>query len=288
MIHSMTGFGKAIGEFQHKKINVEIRSLNSKQLDLNTKISGLYREKEHSYRTHAAKSIVRGKAELSIYVENLGEQPKAGINHELAQNYFRDLKSLADSIGETNTSLLGHVLKMPDVLKTDRPEIEAEEWGTVSETINQAITHFNEFRLQEVKKLGDDFTNRLAIILDLLQQIEVLEEERISTVKTRLVGNLDSLKVEVDQNRFEQELIYYLEKYDITEEKVRLKAHCEYFTETMNQKDAQGKKLGFIGQEMGREINTIGSKANHSGIQKLVVQMKDELEKIKEQVLNVL
>jgi uncharacterized protein (TIGR00255 family) len=288
MILSMTGFGKAIGEHQNKKINVEVRSLNSKQLDLNTKISGMYREKEHAYRSLAGKVIVRGKSELSIYVESLGEQPKAAINQELAHNYYRDIKKLADSIDEGNTSLLGQVLRMPDVLKTDRPEVEKIEWEIIEKTIDEALVKFNEFRSQEGAKLGDDFKLRLSTILSLLADIEDLDKDRIEKVKEKLKANLASLKVEVDHNRFEQELIYYLEKYDITEEKVRLKAHCEYFIETMNEKDAQGKKLGFIGQELGREINTIGSKANHSEIQRLVVQMKDELEKIKEQVLNVL
>ena len=288
MIRSMTGFGKASREFQHKKINVEVRSLNSKQLDLNTRISGYYREKEHAYRGIAGKAIVRGKSELSIYVENNAEQPKAVINQELAQNYYQDLKNLANSINESNTSLLSQVLRMPDVMKTERSETEKEEWGIVEQTIDEALVKFNEFRAQEGEKLGEDFKFRLSTILKLLKNIEVLEGNRMKKVKERLTTNLDALKIEVDQNRFEQELIYYLEKFDITEEKVRLRAHCEYFIETMNEKEAQGKKLGFISQELGREINTIGSKANHSEIQKLVVQMKDELEKIKEQVLNVL
>ncbi|MBL4652147.1 MAG: YicC family protein [Flavobacteriales bacterium] len=288
MIRSMTGFGKASGEFQHKKINVEVRSLNSKQLDLSTRISGHYREKEHAYRGIAGKAIVRGKSELSIYIENNAEQPKAVINQELAQNYYQDIKNLADSINESNTSLLGQVLRMPDVMKTERSETEEGEWSIVENAIDEALHKFNSSREQEGEKLGIDFKMRLGIILNLLSEIETLEGDRMEKVKERLTTNLDSLKIEVDQNRFEQELIYYLEKYDITEEKVRLRAHCEYFIETMNEKEAQGKKLGFIGQELGREINTIGSKANHSEIQKMVVQMKDELEKIKEQVLNVL
>jgi len=288
MIRSMTGFGKALGEYQDKKINVEVRSLNSKQLDLNTRISGHYRENEHSYRSLVGKAVIRGKSELSIYTENNADLPKATINVDLAKNYYDDLKSFADSINENKTSLLSQVLRMPDVMKTSHPEIETGEWDTVSKTIENAIVKFNEFRIQEGEKLGNDFKMRLQTILNLLSKIEGLDNDRINKVKVKLTANLDSLKIEVDQNRFEQELIYYIEKYDITEEKVRLRAHCEYFIETMNEKDAQGKKLGFIGQEMGREINTIGSKANHSEIQKLVVQMKNELEKIKEQVLNVL
>lgn len=286
----MTGFGKAVGEFQHKKINVEIKSLNSKQLDLNAKITGLYREKELEYRNIAGNSIIRGKSEIAIYVENLGEEPKAAINQDLAVNYWNDIKSLAQRIGEDNVSLLTHVLRMPDVLKTDRPEIPDEEWKVVTKTIDEALKTFNQFRIDEGSKLEEDFKLRLANILSFLSEIEKLEEERINNVKEKLSSSLNILadKIDVDQNRFEQELIYYLEKLDITEEKVRLRSHCDYFMTNLSEGDAQGKKLGFIAQEMGREINTIGSKANHSEIQKLVVQMKDDLEKIKEQVLNVL
>lgn len=249
-----------------------------------------YKSKEIELRSFLSKEVGRGKMELSIYVESLGEESKISINQELAVKYHNELKSLADNINESGNNLLGHLLRMPDVMKAEREEINDNEWTEVHKGINNTLDAFNNYRAIEGEKLFADFKIRIEKILALLSEIEQYESERIEKVKSRITQNLEAHvgTDKIDNNRFEQELIFYMEKFDITEEKVRLKAHCDYFIETANEKNSQGKKLGFITQEIGREINTIGSKSNHAAMQKAVVLMKDELEKIKEQSLNIL
>jgi len=289
MIKSMTGFGKAVTSFGNKNITVEIRSLNSKQLDLNVRMPSLYREKEMGLRSMLSKTLGRGKSELNISLENIGEESNHTINHDLATNYFQELQKLSDKLGLQSPSL-ETLIKMPDVMRAERQPLNEEEWKAVAQTIDQAVENLIDFRNREGGILEEDFKKRNNTILELLDAVEQYEEERVKTVREKIEKHLEESVGEqkVDQNRLEQELIYYLEKLDITEEKLRLRTHCAYFEDTLNADTSQGKKLGFIVQEMGREINTTGSKANHAEIQKLVVQMKDELEKIKEQMLNVL
>lgn len=286
-MRSMTGFGKAVCELPGKKVTVEVRSLNSKQLDLNLRVPGLYREKESELRSEISKQTERGKVDVGIFSESTGESNSMTINRALAKGYYNELSSLAKELNEKNDHLLPLVLKMPDVLKSDRQELDEKEWKEVRACVDKAVQDFLRFRDDEGKTLEKDFVNRLGSIVKLLDEVKVLDVKRIPTVRERLQKSVDELKEKIDQNRFEQELIYYIEKFDITEEKLRLQTHCDYFIATM-QEPSSGRKLGFITQEIGREINTIGSKANDAGIQKLVVQMKDELEKIKEQLLNVL
>ena len=292
MIQSMTGYGKAVKNMDNKKLTVEIRALNSKQADINTKIPALYREKEMELRNLLAKRLGRGKIELNFWFEEQESSATIVFNKPVIQDYYQQLKKTTQILDydAENDNILEIIMRMPDVLKTETKELDENEWAQILNTVEDAIDEIEKFRNQEGKVLQDDFLKRIAKIEDLLQQVEPFEKERIEKVKTRISQHInDHLNdLEIDQNRFEQELIYYLEKFDITEEKVRLKNHCRYFVETLNQEQTQGKKLGFITQEIGREINTLGSKANHSEIQKIVVQMKDELEKIKEQVLNVL
>ena len=286
----MTGFGKATKTITNKAFTVEIRSVNSKQLDLNLRMPSMYREKEIELRNAVAEKLVRGKTDLSIYFESNGEEKSVQINQELAKIYFADLLQLAKSVGRENEPLIPSLLRMPDIMKSEKNELDENEWKEILALIDDAIVQYNVFRSQEGKTLQAEFTARVQSILSLLQQVDPFEKERIETIKERIQKNLADAagKENIDQNRFEQELIYYLEKFDVTEEKVRLKTHCDYFLSTIKDEQDQGRKLNFISQEMGREINTLGSKANHSEIQKLVVQMKDELEKIKEQLLNVL
>lgn len=286
----MTGYGKAIETINQKKFTVEVRSVNSKQLDLNVKLPSLYREKEIELRNAVSEKMGRGKAEISLQCESNGEEKLTKIDVELAKRYYEDIELLSNEIGKSDESVLSILMRMPDVLKAEKTELDEEEWNAIMQLTLKAVDAFDEFRNQEGAALEKDLKTRVASILSLLKQVEPFEEERLTTVKERIQKKLSEhlSKDDVDNNRFEQELIYYLEKFDITEEKVRLKAHCDYFLETLNSSAGQGKKLGFIGQEMGREINTLGSKANHSEMQKVVVQMKDELEKIKEQILNVL
>ncbi|MCX6252137.1 MAG: YicC family protein [Bacteroidetes bacterium] len=295
MITSMTGYGKAVAELPGKKVTIEIRSLNSKQLDITIKLPGAFREKETDVRNWLSKNLERGKIELFATSEISGDSPNFSINKPLARSYFIEFKELAKELNEDLTgNILPLILKMPDVLQTNREEIDVQEWLMVMDTIVKATDQMITFRTGEGKILENDILPRLAIILDLLASIEPFEANRLNLVKERLQKALANLPNtgngpgSPDPNRFEQELIYYLEKFDITEEKVRLKKHCDYFLETITEPVSQGKKLGFIIQEMGREINTIGSKANDATIQKIVVQMKDELEKIKEQLLNIL
>ncbi|MFT5969861.1 MAG: hypothetical protein ACI8ZO_000358 [Flavobacteriales bacterium] len=282
----MTGFGKAQTQLASKKVTVEIRSLNSKGLDLSVKMPGVYREKELELRKYLATRIVRGKAELSIYIENTGVEQNFIVNQPLVESYIDSLKAMSPEADKTE--LLSMAMRMPEVLRTERDEMDPKEWEQIIAVIDEAIEKFQEFRLEEGNILEQEFLKGVSSIEEQMQEVLKYEGERIETVKERIQGNLEKLKVDKDQNRFEQELIFYIEKLDITEEKVRLKGHCDYFRKTVENPESSGRKLGFIGQEMGREINTMGSKANHAEIQKCVVLMKDELEKIKEQILNVL
>lgn len=288
MIHSMTGFGKAEVVLEDKKVTIEIKSLNSKQADINTRISSLYREKELELRKLITSEVKRGKIDFSLYSENIGTTSNVQINKELIESYYKQLTDLSFA-GGMNLDFLQVVMRMPDVLVNQKTELDASEWNTIMEGVKQAISKFTDFREQEGSAMAEDLTARVQFIKNELTKVENFESERIEKVKGRLKENLEKLEeANVDQNRFEQEIIYYLEKFDVTEEKVRLANHCDYFLKTMDLDAGQGKKLGFICQEMGREINTLGSKANHQEIQKIVVDMKDNLEKIKEQVLNVL
>ncbi|MEM9076793.1 MAG: YicC/YloC family endoribonuclease [Bacteroidota bacterium] len=285
MIQSMTGFGKHVVQLPSKKITVEIKSLNSKNLDINTRIPQLYREKELELRKMIADSLSRGKVDLGLYVEITGEETTSEINQGVVKKYMEQLGTITD--GEP-IKLLELALRMPDTLRSDKDTLNETEYASIKEAMSEALLKINSFREKEGSVLEEDFKLRLNSLSDLLEQVKKIDPERLNTIRERLNRALSELKVEVDANRFEQELIYYLEKYDITEEKVRLANHLEYFSTTLHSEDSNGKKLGFIAQEIGREINTIGSKANYAPMQQLVVQMKDELEKIKEQMLNVL
>ena len=282
----MTGFGKASLQLPTKKITVEIKSLNSKGLDLNTRMPSVFREMELGLRNQISQRLERGKVDFSLYVEVTGEETTSKINVPIVKGYINQMKAVIPNADETE--LMKMAVRMPDALKTERDEIDENEWKQIQTVIDEALENIANFRKDEGASLEKEFQLRIANIEKLMNEAVSYDAERIETVKTRLRTALDALKVNVDENRFEQELIFYLEKYDITEEKVRLGNHLNYFLETLNGTEANERKLGFITQEMGREINTMGSKSNHSEMQKLVVMMKDELEKIKEQVLNVL
>ncbi len=286
MIQSMTGFGKASLQLPTKKITVEIKSLNSKGLDLNTRMPSVYREMELGLRNLLSQKLERGKIDFSLFIEITGEETTSKINVPIVKGYINQMKAVIPNADETE--LMKMAVRMPDALKTERDEIDENEWKQIQTVIDEAIENINSFRKSEGVALEKEFLHRIANIMTLMNNAVEYDTERVETVKTRLRTALDELQVNVDENRFEQELIFYLEKYDITEEKVRLENHLNYFIETLAGTEANGRKLGFITQEMGREINTMGSKSNHSEMQKLVVMMKDELEKIKEQVLNVL
>ena len=286
MIQSMTGFGKASLQLPTKKITVELKSLNSKGLDLNTRMPSVYREMELGLRNQISQRLERGKIDFSLYIEVTGEETSSKINVPIVKGYINQMKAVIPNADETE--LMKMAVRMPDALKTERDEIDENEWAAIQKVIDEALENIANFRKDEGLSLEKEFQSRIGNILSLMNQAVSFDKERIETVKTRLKTALDELQVNVDQNRFEQELIFYLEKYDITEEKVRLENHLNYFIETLAGTEANGRKLGFITQEMGREINTMGSKSNHAEMQKLVVMMKDELEKIKEQVLNVL
>ena len=282
----MTGFGKASLQLPTKKITVEIKSLNSKGLDLNTRMPSVFREMELGLRNQISQRLERGKIDFSLYVEVTGEETTSKINVPIIKGYINQMKAVLPNADETE--LMKMAVRMPDALKTERDEIDESEWNEIQKVINQALENMAQFRKDEGVSLEKEFLHRIANIMTLMNNAVAYDKERIETIKTRLRTAIDEIKVNVDENRFEQELIFYLEKYDITEEKVRLKNHLDYFIKAINSDDSKGKKLGFISQEMGREINTIGSKSNYAPMQKLVVQMKDELEKIKEQLLNVL
>lgn len=285
MIQSMTGFGKHIVQLPSKKITVELKSLNSKNLDINARIPQTYREKELELRKMIADVLIRGKVDLALYVEITGEETTAEVNQGMVKKYMEQLANIAKG---DDIKLLELALRMPDTLKTERDDIDEVEYEAIMTATKEALSEIVSFRSEEGKVLEKDFDERLDNLDTLLAQIKEMDPERLATVRERLEKAVADLKVELDANRFEQELIYYLEKYDITEEKVRLANHLDYFKTTLKSQDSNGKKLGFIAQEIGREINTIGSKANYAPMQQLVVQMKDELEKIKEQMLNVL
>ena len=285
MIYSMTGYGKSVLQLPTKKITIELKSLNSKSLDLNARMPSIYREKELSIRKLLADKLVRGKVDFSIYVEATAEDTSTQINTPVVKQYMEQLRQV---VGGSEIELLKMAVKFPDALNTVREEIDENEWNTISTEINTAVADLNSYRLNEGKVLEQDFINRVDTISDVLEQVIAMDPERVEGVRERLHKGVAELKEKYDENRFEQELVYYIEKFDITEEKVRLKNHLNYFIESINSEESNGKKLGFISQEMGREINTIGSKSNYAPMQQLVVQMKDELEKIKEQLLNVL
>ncbi|MCM4168011.1 hypothetical protein KCTC52924_01166 [Arenibacter antarcticus] len=285
MIQSMTGFGKHVIQLPTKKITIEIKSLNSKSLDLNARIPSAYRERELELRKTIASSLVRGKVDFSLYIENTGVETSSVVNEAVVRQYMNQLGGI---VSGNDMALLEIAMRMPDTMKTEREDIDKEEYKIIEETLTEALKEINTFRSEEGLVLEDDFKARLAVLKELLGKVTLMDKDRLQTIRERLEKAVSDLKVDLDVNRFEQELIYYLEKYDITEEKVRLQNHLDYFTTTLNSEDSNGKKLAFIGQEIGREINTIGSKANYAPMQQLVVQMKDELEKIKEQMLNVL
>jgi uncharacterized protein (TIGR00255 family) len=291
MIKSMTGFGKNVTELPGKKITIEVRSLNSKSLDLNLRMPYIYKAKELELRADISKQIERGKVDITIFTESTQESLPVAINKTLAKTYYKELKDLSVELNENTTNLLALVLKMPEVMKAEREvaDLDEAEWKQVKKAVDKAIDAFQEFRSDEGKILKKEFKTRIGIIEKLLEDVIDSDAARIENVRKRIKNNIAELveKEKIDENRFEQEIIYYIEKLDITEEKLRLKTHLDYFIKTMQEPSA-GRKLGFISQEIGREINTIGSKANDAVVQKLVVQMKDELEKIKEQMLNVL
>ena len=285
MIQSMTGFGKSGLQLPSKKITVEIKSLNSKNLDLNARIPSQYREKELLLRNKISRELTRGKVDFSLYVEVTGEETTASINPAVVKKYMAQLK---DIVSGDETELLKMAVRMPDALKTEREEVDEEEFNAIEEAVEDALREINDFRSSEGKALEEELEQRANNIQQLLEKVIAMDPDRISGVRERLTRGIAELKENIDENRFEQELVFYIEKFDITEEKVRLENHLNYFLESLFSADSNGKKLAFISQEMGREINTIGSKSNYAPMQQLVVQMKDELEKIKEQLLNVL
>ncbi|MEN8965803.1 MAG: YicC/YloC family endoribonuclease [Polaribacter sp.] len=288
MIQSMTGYGKAVLQLPSKKVTIEIKSLNSKNLDLNVRIPSYYKEKELAVRKKLAKTLVRGKVDFSIFVEMTADETSTTINHGVVKEYMQQLRNVVQTGNSSDVELLKMAVKMPDALKTEREELDESEWAEIKKAIDIATKEIVQYRTDEAASLEIDFRQRVANIKTYLKEVKALDGDRIENVKTRLQKAIDDLKVETDENRFEQELIYYLEKLDINEEKVRLANHLDYFLETLDSPDSNGKKLGFIIQEMGREINTTGSKANYAPMQKAVIQMKNELEQIKEQILNVL
>lgn len=291
MILSMTGYGKAVCELPNKKITIELKSLNSKQLDLNTRIPSLYREKELEIRNDIAAKLFRGKVDFMMFSESIAGEKNVKINTNIIESYFIQMKELADKFGQTDrTDFLRIIMPLPDTVTVEQPELDESEWLQVKATIGQAIDNLVAFRTQEGVALEKDLRTRISLISGYLAEVPQYESGRVEKIRARIQSNLDELvgKNNIDENRLEQELIFYIEKLDINEEKVRLANHLKYFIETMESENEPGKKLGFIAQEIGREINTLGSKANEANLQKLVIKMKDELEKIKEQVLNVL
>lgn len=291
MIHSMTGYGKAEKEIGTKKITIEVKSLNSKQMDINTRIPSLYKAKDIQIRKMISEKLLRGKVEFNLYYENLGEESSTKINTPIVKSYYDQVVALSDEIDvPLSSDILRSLLQLPDALKTEHQELDEQEWNEIEKLIKVALEEITDFRIQEGVALDKDIRSNVEQIRGLIPVVEQFEQERIKVVRERLTEHIEELsKVDkFDANRFEQEMIYYIEKFDINEEKVRLRNHCTYFDNTLKAGGAAGKKLGFISQEIGREINTLGSKANHAEIQKNVILMKDALEKIKEQVLNVL
>jgi uncharacterized protein (TIGR00255 family) len=290
MIKSMTGFGKSATSINQKKISIEIRSLNSKQADISVRIPAVYKEKELELRAKINQYLERGKIEYNLYVEQTTATPNYQINESLFKNYYNELKRLSDELGE-QSDLIKIVTGMPDVFqKEEKQALDESEWETIMELTIKALQDIDAYRTDEGNTLQKEMELRINNIQQLLNKVELYEKERIITVRERISAHLEEIVGgnQIDKDRLEQELVFYIEKFDVSEEKQRLQSHLDYFMDTMNDKDSQGKKLGFISQEMGREINTLGSKANHSELQKIVVEMKDELEKIKEQILNIL
>jgi uncharacterized protein (TIGR00255 family) len=291
MIRSMTGYGKAVLETPQRKITVEIKSLNSKQADINTKMPWIYREKELEIRNMVIRRLERGKIDLMISFDAMNDEPSPVINRNNVKNYYNQLREISNELGiSSDSELLGIVMRLPETLKTERTELTEEEWNRVSKLIDDALSMTDLYRLEEGRAMAADLSKSVASITRYLDNLSTVEGDRLVRMREKLTASLNETvgSENVDKNRFEQELIFYLEKMDINEEKVRLKKHCDYFIETMNGDGQNGKMLNFISQEMGREINTIGSKANDAPMQKLVVMMKDELERIKELTLNVL
>lgn len=288
MIQSMTGYGKSVLHLSDKKVTIEVKSLNSKNLDLNVRMPSYYREKELAVRKELASKLVRGKVDFSIYIEMTADETSTTVNKGVVTEYMQQLRNVVQTGSSNDVELLKMAVKMPDALKTEREELNEDEWAQINTNIQEAIKDIIQYRIDEAASLEDDFKLRIKNIQSFLVEVKSFDEARIAFVKERLNKAIDELKVTIDENRFEQELIYYLEKLDINEEKVRLANHLSYFLQELDTPDSNGKKLGFIVQEIGREVNTIGSKANFAPMQKAVIQMKNELEKIKEQILNVL
>lgn len=292
MIQSMTGFGKVTIELPTKKVTVEIKALNSKQLDLSVRIPSVYKEKEMEIRSMTMKALTRGKVDLSVFIENIGKHSTSVINQEIVMDYYDQLKALSERMGlpvPANWGEAKSLLRFPDVMMAQREELDEEEWGAIKQALTDALAKLVEFRVQEGEMLRKLFVEKIKAIGQYLVEVEPFETQRVEKIKTRILDNLERIGLkDYDKNRFEQEMIYYIEKLDINEEKTRLDNHLKYFISTMDEESAQGKKLGFIVQEMGREINTLGSKSNQAEMQRVVVKMKDELEQIKEQILNVL
>jgi uncharacterized protein (TIGR00255 family) len=295
MIRSMTAYGKAVAELDGRTITVEVRSLNSKQLDINARLPQLFREKEFEIRGSLNKVLERGKVDFTITIDHETESSTSGINKALARQYHKEILELAAELGSpVGDDLITSILKLPDVLKADKESLDDEEWTKVKAAIDEALLQADQFRIEEGEHLEKDMLMRISAILSLLEEVKPFEDARIQNLRERFernqsefISNRSNLE-NFDQNRFEQEIFWYLEKLDITEEKLRLKKHCDYFNETLKSIESNGRKLGFITQEIGREINTLGSKASDADIQKIVVRMKDELEKIKEQLGNIL
>ena len=290
MIQSMTGYGKAVATYGDKKIFAEIRSLNSKALDLSSRIAPLYREKEMEIRAIISKALERGKVDFNLWIEKEANEAATPINGALVANYYAQIKDIAEQYGIPQPEeWFSTLLRMPDVMtRVEVQELSEEEWTVVRQAVEESVNQLVDFRKQEGEALARKFNEKLDNIAALMKEIEPYEAERVQKIRERIVDSLSKLPVEYDKNRLEQELIYYIEKLDINEEKQRLTNHLAYFRQTMNEGQGQGKKLGFIAQEMGREINTTGSKSNQAEMQNIVVKMKDELEQIKEQVLNVM
>tara|TARA_B110000003_G_scaffold276437_1_gene322890 strand:+ start:10285 stop:11151 length:867 start_codon:yes stop_codon:yes gene_type:complete len=288
MIQSMTGYGKSVLHLSDKKVTIEVKSLNSKNLDLSVRMPSYYREKELALRKELASKLIRGKVDFSIYIEMTADKTSTTVNRGVVSEYMQQLRNVVQTGSSNDVELLKMAVKMPDSLKTEREELNEEEWNQINNTIKEAIKEIIQYRVDEAVSLENDFMLRIRNIQSYLEEVKSFDDARIDHVKDRLKKSIDDLKVGKDENRFEQELIYYLEKLDINEEKVRLANHLTYFLQELATDESNGKKLGFIIQEIGREINTIGSKANFAPMQKAVIQMKNELEKIKEQILNVL
>ncbi len=286
----MTGYGKSVAELPNKKITVEVKSLNSKQLDISTRLPYIYKEKDISVRNTVSRKLNRGKIDLNINVETISKNVSTKINHDILKQYLQDLKPLVAEIGVSEPNdWISTLLQLPDVMKQEIEELDEDEWAVIEKAIDNSLEGVIEFRLQEGAMLKNILSEKIENIRQLLIEIEPYESERLEKVKSKITEGLTNLEnADYDKNRFEQEMIYYIEKLDVSEEKNRLSNHLDYFIETMNEEISQGKKLGFITQEIGREINTLGSKSNHSEMQRIVVQMKDELEQIKEQILNIL